>query len=121
VFETYSATQLADELNSVKHYDPYYTGALSLLDEATLRWTGRHPELRAPQQAFATARSRQKRGGISDSDWPNVVSTAETLAQALRPYGNERLQFCGQRSVYGTCHGLVHDGPCPRSSNHVND
>ncbi|WP_327066829.1 hypothetical protein [Kitasatospora sp. NBC_01302] len=126
MFEDHSANQIAAELNQVQHYDPQYTGALSMLDEATLRWTLRHPVLSAPQNAFSQARYRQKptlanQGRDQQQAWADVVTAAEALALALRPYGDEQLQFCGVRSVYGTCHGLVHDGPCTRSDNHVND
>jgi hypothetical protein len=125
MYEDYTANQIADELKQVENYDPRLTGALSLLDEATLRWTSRHPETSTPQNEFSAARYRHKaaisgRRSNPEQAWADVVTAAGTLAGALRPYGDEQLQFCGQRSVYGTCHGLVHDGPCPRSDNHVN-
>lgn len=121
MFEDYTAADLADELDQVKHYDPYYTGPLSMLDEATLRWTVRHPGLSTRQNAFASARHLHKRSSKPEQGWASVVTAAEALAVALRPYGDEQLQFCGARSVYGTCRGQVHDGPCPRSDSHVED
>lgn len=120
MFEDCTATQLAAELDQIPDYDPQYTGPLSLLDEATLRWTGRFPDLTATQWAFSQARGRHNLAAGRDN-WAEITKTAQELAGAIRPLGDVRLQFCGARSVYGTCHGQVHNGPCPRSDEHVND
>lgn len=120
MFEDYTATQLAAELDQIPDYDPQYTGPLSLLDEATLRWTARFPQLDAAHRAFAQARSRHNLAAGRDN-WAETTRTAQELASAIRQHGDARLQFCNARSVYGTCHGQIHNGPCPRSDKHVND
>lgn len=118
MFEDYTATQIVDELDQLKHYDPEFTGPLSLIDEAALRWTARFPQLGAAHWAFAQARGGHNLAAGRDN-WTQILTAAKNLADAMRPLGDVRLKFCGARSVYGTCHGQVHDGPCPRANNHV--
>lgn len=118
MYEDYTANQIADELDQLKHDDPEFTGPLSLIDEATLRWTVRFPQLGTAHWAFAQARGRHNLAAGRDN-WAQILTAATELASAIRPLGDVRLEFCGVRSVYGTCHGQVHNGPCPRADRHV--
>jgi hypothetical protein len=122
-----TATRLAAELDHVRDYDPQYTGPLSMLDEATGYWAQRYPELAAAQKSFSDARYHQKdvidrrRNGDPKQAWADVVTTAATLAEALRPLGYTSLEYCEQQSTYGwRCTGVLNDGRCPYADDHAN-
>lgn len=97
------------------------TGALSLLDEVTLKWATVHPELDVAQREFALAR-----GGWWPGDprrdtpeaWARVVGAAAALAEQMRQYGDERLPVCGRPDQWGgECRGVaLANGRCTYGS-----
>ncbi|MCX4681351.1 hypothetical protein OG413_45425 [Streptomyces sp. NBC_01433] len=120
MFEDCTAAELANALDSVRHGSPENTGILSLLDQATLRWAMRHPELVPRQQAFAQARQAQWPRTRSETTWQTVVASASKLATALREHGDAELRLCQERTGWGTCHlPLPKDGPCRSAAEHL--
>jgi hypothetical protein len=83
-----TVTQLADELNAVRYLPPELTGPLSMLDQASLRWSIRYPQIQQEQQAFATARQQQFPRTRTEQTWQDVITTAGALADALRRIGD---------------------------------
>lgn len=120
MLKNHTASELADILDRVKTFDPQYTGPLSMIDEATLSWTMRYPELAHAQSEFSSAR-HQYRPHEGLHAWPAVVDTAAALAAALRPLADTRLTFCGQHWNDGhACTGVIQDdGLCRYALDHA--
>lgn len=97
---------------------PHLTGPLSMLDEATLAFGWKYPEVAAEQRAFAAARSAhmsscRETGEYSDEAWREAMTAAHALADALRPLGDIRIARCKQPAGWGTCDlPLDDDGVC---------
>jgi hypothetical protein len=113
-----TAAQLADALEAMDGF-PHNTGGLSVLDEATLEYGWRYPQVGAAQRAFANARHahmrsyRTEAGSYSDEAWQRAMAAAHSLAAALRPLGGLRLARCARPSEWGTCGlALDDDGTC---------
>ena len=49
MYKELTATRLADALDQVKYLSPELTGPLAMLDEASLGWGSRYPQLTEPQ------------------------------------------------------------------------
>lgn len=116
MLDEWSAAMAADCLRNMIYGLPP-TGALSLLDEHTLKWSRVHPEIAEAQRAFSAARH----GWWPDDPRRNslaalsaVITAAFTLAEVLAPFGDETLPLCGRPSVYGPeCRGVKRpDGTC---------
>lgn len=119
-YEDYTAHEVATALESLRYASPEDTAGLSLLDEATLRWAGRFPELSGQQRAFAQARQAQWPRSRSAETWQSVLSRANELAAALRDLGDVELTLCRQQTQWGTCkEALADDGQCPRATAHL--
>lgn len=111
-----TAKEIASMLQNMATAEPPpMTGALSLLDENTMKWAQVHPEVAVAQAKFAAARHSWWPGDPR-RDTPEALTTvrftALTLAAALAPYGDEKLPLCGRPSVYGPCRAVVLDGEC---------
>ena len=119
-----TAAQLADALDiMVRH--PHDTMGLSLLDEATMAFGDKSPELYEAQTAFANARDRHmrsyttERGDYTDESWAGAMVAAGRLAALLRPLGDMRIARCKEAAGWGTCNlPLDADGAC-RGTFHV--
>lgn len=119
-YENYTATELADALKSVLYGSPENTSTLSMLDQATLRWAMRHPELADRQRAFSQARHAHWPGTRSNETWGNVLACASELSSSLRELGDVELALCQEQTGWGTCNfPFSEDGHCPSSSEHV--
>ncbi|MEW1760362.1 hypothetical protein AB0393_28110 [Streptomyces cyaneofuscatus] len=118
--EKYTAAELADELSGVRHLSPEMTGSLSMLDEASLGWTTRYPQLAEAHQAFAQARGQQWPRTRTEQTWQQVVAAADTLASALRELGDVRLEHCTQPTSWGTCDRVLpENGSCRGAHEHI--
>ncbi|WP_030894223.1 hypothetical protein [Streptomyces sp. NRRL F-5053] len=119
-YEECTAAELAHALESVRYESPENTGVLSMLDQATLRWSMRYPELADRQQAFSQARHAQWPGARNDETWGNVLACASELASSLRELGDAELALCQERTGWGTCHApLSEDGQCRSTAEHL--
>ncbi|MEU3877734.1 hypothetical protein [Streptomyces sp. NPDC029704] len=119
-YEEYTAAELADALVYVGRGSPEDTGTLSLLDQATLRWSMRHPELKDAHEAFAQARQAQWPRTRSEETWQTVVIRANELAAGLRELGDAVLVLCAEQGEWGTCRRpLGEDGQCPHAAQHL--
>lgn len=120
MLKTLMSTELADVLDGVQRQSPELTGPLSMLDEATLGWTWRYPQLTEAQQAFSRARHQQFPRTRTEQTWQEVVATAAALAAALRELGDVRLERCAAPAGWGPC-GLVlpEQGPCLGEQEHL--
>ncbi|MFG2211971.1 hypothetical protein [Streptomyces sp. NPDC048638] len=120
MYKEYTATELAGELSGVRHLSPELTGPLAMLDEASLGWTMRYPQLAEAQQAFAQARGQQWPRTRTEQTWEQVVACADNLASALRELGDSSLDFCDQPTAWGTCDRVLPEhGVCRGVRNHV--
>jgi hypothetical protein len=114
----YTPAELAEHLDNLR-YCPHSTGSLSMLDEATLAYGGRYPEVDGPQRAFAAARYahmqsyRTETCRYSDEAWQRAVDAARALAKVLRPLGDSRIERCKRQAGWGVCNlPLGDDGVC---------
>jgi hypothetical protein len=86
---TPTPTGLADALDELE-YHPHNTGGLSMLDEATMAYGSRYPDIDPLQRAFARARYahmgsyRTKTNSFTDESWRTAMDAAHALAAALR-------------------------------------
>ncbi|GGU39125.1 hypothetical protein [Streptomyces violascens] len=118
--EEYTAAELAGELSAVRHLSPELTGPLAMLDEASLGWTLRYPQLTEAHQAFAQARGRQWPRTRTEQTWQQVVACADNLAAALRELGDVSLERCTQPTQWGTCDRVLPEqGPCRAGQDHL--
>lgn len=110
----YTADELARILKNVVFGAS--TGALSLLDDATMKWAQLHPELGPKQREFDKARRGWWPGDPwrdTPEAWVAVVLSAGELGEQLRVYGDEKLPLCGRPSVFGPqCKAVRLDGRC---------
>jgi hypothetical protein len=103
---------------------PHCTGPLSMLDEASLAYGWRYPQVGPLQRAFAEARhahmgSYHYLNGYSDEKWRQAVEAARALAEVLRPLGDARIERCARPTAWGVCESpLEEDGTC-RSQDHT--
>ncbi|MFF9785661.1 hypothetical protein [Streptomyces nigrescens] len=120
MYKELTATELADELERVRLFSPELTGPLAMLDEASLGWPRRYPQLAEPQRAFSQARHAQWPRTRSEETWRQVVATASALAGALRELGDIDLERCTEQAGWGTC-GLTlsEDGQCSAAQEHL--
>ncbi|MFE7485112.1 hypothetical protein [Streptomyces sp. NPDC057552] len=79
MLKSLTAPELADALDRVPRQSPDMTGPLSMIDEATLGWTRRYPQLTEVQQAFSRARLQQFPRTRTEQTWQEVVTTAGAL------------------------------------------
>jgi hypothetical protein len=118
MFTDLAPAELADALDEMERF-PHNTGALSMLDEATLAYGWKYPATDSAQRAFAAARYahmgsyRAETGSYSDESWREAMRAAHALAEALRPLGDTRIERCKRRTGWGTCNiALDDDGTC---------
>jgi hypothetical protein len=118
MFTDLTPAELADALDRAEQF-PHNTGALSMLDEATMAYGRKYPAAAGPQQAFVTARYAHMRsystrtGSYSDEAWREATEAAHALAAVLRPLGDARIARCKRRTGWGTCNiPLDADGTC---------
>ncbi|MEV7157198.1 hypothetical protein AB0N77_21660 [Streptomyces misionensis] len=116
MYDELAAVELADALTCVRKLSPEATGPLSMLDEATLGWSWRYPQLAELQQAFAQARSRQWPHTRTEQTWQDVITTAEALAEALRELGDVRLARCTEPTGWGSCGRVLAEQGSPCTS-----
>ncbi|MEU4080432.1 hypothetical protein [Streptomyces venezuelae] len=120
MLNTLTPTELADVLDSVHRQSPELTGPLSMLDEATLGWTWRYPQITEAQQAFSRARHQQFPRTRTEQTWQEVVATAAALSAAFRELGDVRLERCAVPAGWGTCGlALPEQGPCRGEQEHL--
>lgn len=122
-----TAAQLADCLELAERY-PGNTGALSMLDEATLEYGWRYDSIGPAQRAFADARHAHmrsyttERGDYSPEAWDKAMAAARDLAAALRPLGDFTFRRCKRQGPCGTCNMVLDDdGTCRSSLGHVDE
>jgi hypothetical protein len=124
----WTAADLADALDALDTGSRAVkgTGWLSMLDEATLAFGLKYPEVAAPQQEFGQARYahltsyRPETGGYADEEWQRAMSAAHSLAAALRPLGDKRIARCKRQTGWGTCNlPLDDDGQCRSTAGHT--
>ena len=120
-----TAAELADALEVMDDF-PHNTGGLSLLDEATMAFGRKSPDVAELQRAFANARYahmrsyRTETGGYSDEAWDTAMAAAHSLAAALRELGGVRIARCKRPAGWGTCNlPLEDDGQCRSSLGHT--
>jgi hypothetical protein len=114
-----SAADLAGYLRRAGACKPY-TGPLSMLDEATLAYRDKSPELDAAQRAFAEARYPCMRRDVPDEAWAAVAVTAAALAALLESLGTYVIPRCKRTGPCGTCNmPLDADGECRSSLGHT--
>lgn len=117
MLDNHTAAEIARILRDlVNNPHPPMTGALSLLEENTMKWADVHPELGTIQHEFRDARARWWPGDPR-RDTPEALlrvrHAASALAGALVSYGSETLPLCGHPSVFGpSCRAVVLDGEC---------
>jgi hypothetical protein len=123
----WTAGELADALDRMRNH-PHLTGGLSMLDEATLAFGDKYPEVGEAQRVFATARIAHMRsysrdtGQYSDEAWAEAMRAARRLAAALRPHGDETIARCKATTGWGTCNlPLDDDGTCRRADQHIGE
>jgi hypothetical protein len=123
-----TAADLADALDAldVGSRAVKGTGWLSMLDEATLAFGSKYPEVAAPQREFGRARYAHLRsyspetGGYADEEWRCAIDAAHSLAAALRPLGDTRIARCERQAGWGTCDlPLDDDGQCRSTLGHT--
>ncbi|MET9779157.1 hypothetical protein ABZ023_33760 [Streptomyces sp. NPDC006367] len=120
MLKTLTSTELADVLGGVQCQSPELTGPLSMLDEATLGWTSRYPQLAESQQAFSRARRQHFPRTRTEQTRQEVVATASALFAALRELGDVRLERCAEPTGWGTCDlVLPEQGPCWGGQEHL--
>ncbi|MER8119166.1 hypothetical protein [Streptomyces sp. NPDC094031] len=120
MLKTLTATELADALDRIRDQSPEMTGPLSMLDEATLGWTWRYPQLTCVQQAFSQARHQQFPRTRTKQTWQEVVATAAALATALRELGDVPLERCAEPTGWGMCGlALPEQRPCLGQDEHL--
>lgn len=120
MYQDFTSAELADALDRVKDLSPELTGPLSMLDEASLGWIRRYPQLAEPQQAFSQARHQQWPHSRTVQTWQEVVTTAATLATALRGLGDIHLDRCTEQTGWGRCGlALPEQGPCRAEQDHL--
>lgn len=120
MYSDFTSAELADALERVKGLSPELTGPLSMLDQASLGWTSRYPQLAEPQQAFSQARHKQWPHTRTEQTWQGVVTTAAALAAALHELGDVRLERCTEQTGWGTCgRALPEQGPCRAEKEHL--
>ncbi|MEU5429787.1 hypothetical protein AB0H73_29925 [Streptomyces olivoreticuli] len=105
MYKDVSTAQLAAPLEALPESNPHMTGAISLLDQASMRFAARYPSLADRQRAFSKARAVHWPYRGMDN-WAEVVKAGLELAAALRPLGSAVLDFCDQLWE-------DHDYPCP--------
>ena len=112
--EELTAVELADALTQVRRLPPDLTGPPAMLDEATLGWCPRYPQLDPAQRAFAQARHRHMSPRTrTERTWQDLLATADALAAALRELGGVRLERCAAPTGWGRCgRALPEQGPC---------
>lgn len=121
--QDWTAAQLADALDGMRHH-AHNTGGLSMLDEATLAFRFKYPNIAEPQQSFSAARHAHMRsysttGNYSQDAWDRAMAAAERLAAELRPLGDTRIARCKQTTGWGTCNlPLNDDGTCRMLAEH---
>jgi hypothetical protein len=110
--------ELADALDMTERF-PHNTGSLSMLDEATIAYGSKYPDIGSLQRAFASARLahmnsyRTEYSDYSDAAWQRAMNAAHALAVALRPLGGARIERCKRPTGWGTCNfPLDDDGTC---------
>jgi hypothetical protein len=118
VYQDSTPAELADLLDELEQF-PHSTVALSMLDEATLAYGSRYPEVSGSQRAFASARLAHMQsyttetGNYADESWRKATEAAHALASVLRPLGDARIERCKRRTGWGTCNiPLDADGTC---------
>jgi hypothetical protein len=120
MYQEFTATELAEALDRVRHLSPEQTGPLAMVDEASLGWTGRYPQLAEPQQAFAQARGKQWPHSRTEQTWQEVVTAASGLAAELRKLGDISLERCTDQTGWGTCGlALPESGACRGAHAHL--
>lgn len=120
MFENYTAAELANALDQVQTLNPEYTGPLSMLDEASLRWAIAYPQLKPAQDAFAQARMEMYPIRRTEASVQEMRRVAAELAAQLRTLGQIRLSLCKADSPWGTCNGVLDaTGNCRRSHDHT--
>lgn len=117
-----SAAELADQLDTVG--PPHNTASLSMLEEATIAFASRSPEVRQPHAEFAEARhvylDSYSDGDYSDEAWQAATGAAHRLAEALRPLNGLRIARCGKQTEWGVCRlPLDEAGRCPDEGEHL--
>jgi hypothetical protein len=125
VYMDLTAAQLADCLELAGSF-PGNTGALSMLDEATLAYGWRYDSIGPAQRAFADARHAHmssyttERGDYAPEAWDAAMTAARALADALRPLGDFALPRCKRTGPCGTCNMVLDDnGECHSSLGHT--
>uniref|UniRef100_UPI003F49183C hypothetical protein n=1 Tax=Amycolatopsis sp. CA-096443 TaxID=3239919 RepID=UPI003F49183C len=119
-----TAAQLADALERTGHA-PHNTGALSMLDEATIAFGAKSAELGEAQRRFADARiahlhALAPSGGDTDDAWRQAMQAARRLAALLRPLGDARIARCTRPAGWGPCGlPLDEDGECRSAIGHL--
>ncbi|MFJ3182405.1 hypothetical protein ACIPJN_29015 [Streptomyces sp. NPDC086796] len=116
MYDELTAVELAEALTRVRQLAPEMTGPLSMVDEATLGWSLRYPQLTQPQQAFSQARSRQWPRTRTEQTWQEVITTADALAAALRELGDVRLARCAAPTGWGSCRRVLAEQGAPCTS-----
>jgi hypothetical protein len=124
MFEEATAAQLAAGLDQVQTLDLHYTGPLSMLDEATLRWTRRYPDLTPYHREFSNAWDSLHRQEATGQEAPSarqrVRKAAAALADKLRELGQARLALCTAPTGWGRCCvPLDDDGQCATPQFHL--
>lgn len=125
LYMDWSAKRLAEELVNTCYW-PHSTSGLSALDEATVAFGTKYPQVADAQRAFSQARIAHMRSWstetrrYSDDAWDKVAEAAQRLADALRPLGNARVARCKERADWGTCNQpLTTDGTCCSQRYHI--
>jgi len=120
-----TAAELARDLEVMEDF-PHNTGGLSMLDEATLAFGWKYPEVGSAQRAFADARHAHMRSwstgaqAYSDEAWRTAMDAALSLAAALRKLGDMRIARCKRPAGWGTCNlPLDGDGECRSTLGHT--
>lgn len=123
----WSAAELADALDRMSGH-PHNTGGLSMLDEATLAFGSKYPQVGEAQRAFAAARMAHLSSysrtfeGYSEDAWRQAMDAAAHLAAALRPLGDTQIARCKEQTGWGTCNlPLDDDGACRRTDEHIGE
>jgi hypothetical protein len=121
-----TAAELADCLELAAGV-PGDTGALLMLDEATLAYGFRYGSINEAQRAFGTARLAHmgsystERGDYAPEAWDAAMTAARNLAAVLRPLGDYALPRCKRPSLHGTCNMVLDDagGKCRSTLGHT--
>lgn len=126
MMKDWTAAELADALDDVGRAI-HSTGALSMLSEAALDFTGKLDEIAGAYREFDNARfahmdSYKVAGEFTDESWRAAVDAASRLASVLRPLGDMVIARCKRPTGWGVCNLLLDDaGECRSALGHEDE